>query len=192
MIYFSLDIETNGLFPGVNSMISLGAAAIDVNAKQPRIASTFKVNLNPLRDYVVDEDTMNWWKQFPIQYMMATVAAEDPADAMRSFDKWVTETKDSDKPVGAAWKPGFDLAFINHYSGKFLNKNIFGRAGSGLDIKTLTAVALNKPFSEVKIAEVPLKLKEPYYGNHTHDAREDAIEQAFVLYNARKMLKSKI
>lgn len=183
-VYFSIDIETNGLAAGINSMISLGAAAIDVDSGT--IVSTFKRNLKPILDLAVCEDTMNWWKGFPAAYKAATDGAQEPEVAMRDFVTWVKEVG-GDKPVGAAWKPGFDMAFVRYYLHRFANGDVFGRAGSGLDIKTLTAIALGQSFSQTQIATVPQELKGSL-AEHSHDALEDAIEQAYVLHNARKML----
>lgn len=187
-IYFSVDIETDGLAAGINSLISLGVAAIDVDSGL--IMGTFKRNLRPAYGMQVCQDTMNWWKGFPEAYKRATESAWHPSAAIEEFVGWVNAFG-IEKPVSAAWKPGFDLAFLRYYLHRFGPGDIFGRSGSGLDIKTLTAVALNQTFSETQIATVPTWMKGPIT-THSHDALEDAIEQAHVMYNARKMLNSKI
>lgn len=187
-IYFSVDIETNGLAAGINSMISLGVAVIDMT--NGHIVTGRKWNLLPLPDLKVDEDTMNWWKQFPQAYEAATHDAAPASEAIKQFDHWVRyicNLYKIERPVMACWKPGFDGAFVRYYTHRFLGVDIFGRAGSGLDIKTLTAIALNKSFSEVQIGTVPNELKGGFT-NHSHDALEDATEQAYVMYNAAKKL----
>lgn len=187
-IYFSADIETNGLVPGINSMISLGIAAI--NMSTGNLVATRKWNISPVDDLRVDPETMNWWKGFPEAYKRATDNAMSPYAAIPEFANWVKYVSDVyhiKHPVLACWKPGFDAAFIRYYLHRFGPGDIFGRGGSGLDIKTLACIALNKPFSEVKIGEVPVYLKGGYEA-HTHDALDDAIEQAHVLYNAVKQL----
>jgi hypothetical protein len=83
------------------------------------------------------------------------------------------------------------LAFLRYYLFRFQGGDIFGRAGSGLDIKTLTAIALGQKFSETQIATVPEELKQTK-AEHSHDALEDAIEQAHVMYNARKKLGARV
>lgn len=190
-IYFSIDIETNGLAAGINSMISLGVAAIDMDSGE--IIAVYKWNLKPLPDLKVDEGTMEWWKRFPDAYRRATEDAVDAEEAITAFAKWVAyicEIMNIERPVCAAWKPAFDLGFIRYYLHRFVGKDIFGRAGSGLDIKTLTAIALNQPFSETQIGTVPEFMKGE--AEHTHDALDDAIEQAHVMYNACQRLQVKL
>lgn len=188
--YFSIDIETNGLAAGINSMISLGAAVI--NMENGEFVATYKWNLKPLPDLQVDASTMEWWAKHPEAYLRATEDAMDAEVAIAQFDKWVRyicEIGDIGLPVCAAWKPAFDVGFLRYYLFRFIGKDIFGRAGSGLDIKTLTAIALGQPFGETQIGTVPEYLKGSK-AEHNHDALDDAIEQATVMYNACKVLRS--
>ena len=184
-IYFSVDIETNGLAAGLYSMLSLGVAAIDMETGE--ITSTFKENLEILPDLMVCPDTMEWWKKFPEAYQRARENSIPALIVMQDLEHWVTSTRSDYHPVSAAWKPAFDLGFLQYYLHRFLGRSIFGRAGSGLDIKTLAAIALNQRFSDTQIGKVPAWLKGSIE-THSHDALEDAIEQAHVLYNAAKKL----
>lgn len=183
-IYFSVDIETNGLAAGHNSMIQLGCAAIDMDTAE--LVGTFKRSLFPLSDMKVDKSTMEFWEKFPDTYQKIVATMEDPAIVIKDFDTWV-RAFGIQYPVGAAWKPGFDMAFLRYYLYRFCDGDVFGRAGSGLDIKTLTAIALNQPFTETQIAKVPSSLKGTT-DEHSHDALADAIEQANVMYNAMRKL----
>lgn len=188
-IIFSVDIETDGLAPGINSMISLGVAAMDMETG--KISGRFKRNLEPVPDLKQDPDTMTWWKGFPEAYKKATENSLWPLVAMTDLESFV-DSFGQDKPVAAAWKPGFDLAFLRYYEIKYLSKMIFGRVGSGLDIKTVAALALGQLFSDTQIGTVPGWMKGPSTGEHTHDALEDAIEQAYVLYNALNHTNSQL
>lgn len=187
-IYFSVDIETDGLAPGINSMISLGAAAISMDTGE--IFGGFKRNLKPVEGLMQDPDTMEWWKGEPEAYVRATDGAMHPEQAMYHFASWVNDFK-QEHPVAAAWKPGFDLAFLRYYEIKYLGKMLFGRAGSGLDIKTVAALALGQSFSETQIGTVPDWMKGSE-DKHNHDALDDAVEQAHVLYNALNHPYSKL
>jgi DNA polymerase III alpha subunit (gram-positive type) len=184
-IYYSVDIETNGLAAGLHSMISLGVAAIDMETGE--ITSTFKRNLEVLPDLAVCPLTMEWWKGFPEAYQRARENASFPYKVMYELEGWVLATKSEDHPVVAAWKPSFDIGFLQYYLHRFLGRSIFGRAGSGLDIKTLAAIALNQKFSETKINKTVERLY-PNMPPHSHDALEDAVEQAHVMYKAVKIL----
>lgn len=188
-IYYSVDIETNGLAPGINSMLSLGVAAINMDTGG--IVGKFKRNLYPVEYLEEDPDTMEWWKGFPEAYKLATISKVMPRLAMAELMIFV-DSFGQERPVAAAWKPGFDLAFLRYYEIRYLGKMLFGRAGSGLDIKTVAALALGQRFDDTQIGTVPAWMKFPSEGNHTHDALDDAIEQAHVLYNALNHPNSKL
>lgn len=184
-MFYSIDIETNGLCPGINSMLSLGAVAF--NPYTGEMPTLFQMNLLPLSDTIEDVDTMNWWKQFPEAYKQATTDAGDPKQIIESFVFWVNASSEGKKKVACYWKPEFDGAFVRYYLFRFTGQHIFGRSGSGLDIKTTTALALGQKYSETQIANVPRnwcgKISE-----HNHNALDDAIEQAHVYMNAIKKL----
>lgn len=179
-IYFSVDIETNGLAPGIHSMLSIGVAAIDMDSG--KIVGTFKRNLKPIPELLICPDTMEWWKKFPEAYKRATENAMHPQQAMLHLASWV-KGFGIKYPVAAAWKPMFDLGFLRYYEVRYTGEIIFGRSGSGLDIKTVAALASGKSYSETQIAEIPNWMKSSN-DKHSHDALEDAIEQAHALFNA--------
>lgn len=129
-----------------------------------------------------------FWQKFPEAYKRATENAQDAAIVIPNFVKWV-QCYDIPYPVVAAWKPGFDIAFLRYYLYRFVGGDIFGRGGSGLDIKTLAAIASGQSFSNTRIGELN-QFKAPDLTNHTHDALDDAIEQAHVLFFARRHLRS--
>ena len=195
-IYISVDIETDGVVAGRNNMLSLGAVAIDMNNGE--IVSTFKVNLQLVPDLIVDENTMNWWKQFPEMYKAARKNAEPPAQAMQKFVDWVLGNATEDSII-FAWKPSFDCAFIKYYIDRFhpLGKELihgafFGRYRFGLDQKTVAAIALKQPYRKTKLDSLPNSLRLDENGEvmlqHSHDAMEDAYEQALILYNSVQRL----
>jgi hypothetical protein len=188
-LYISVDIETNGLVPGLHSMISLGAAAFDIETGV--IHGIFHHNLEPLDVLEVDIETMDWWKQYPEAYEQATQGAKPAIEVMRTFVKWIEHVKQktgAQKVVFAAWKPDFDLGFVRFYLGWFGLENPGGRAGSGFDIKTAASLALGIPYSETKVSSVTaLWLNDAV---HTHNAVEDAAQQAKLAHLAYKTLKS--
>ena len=56
--YIVTDIEADGPVPGLYSMISLAAAAVD---EKGEVLSTFFENLLPLPTAAQHPDTMRWW-----------------------------------------------------------------------------------------------------------------------------------
>jgi hypothetical protein len=190
-IYFSMDIETDGVVAGRNNMLSLGACAIDMETGD--IISTFKMNLSLVPDLLVDRDTMNWWKQHPEAYQAARKDAVPPSVVMIEFVRWVLNFSTPDSII-FAWKPVMDLAFVRYYlhrfhpQGEFLAiHSIFGRQGFGMDQKTVAALTLRQPYRKTKMDSLPnsvrLNDKSEVIEQHSHDALEDAMEQAHIFWN---------
>ena len=186
-LYFSVDIETNGLMPGFNSMISLGAVAFDLQTGQEY--GTFLQNLVPDPDTVEDPGTMEWWKGFPLKYIEATTNPLPPAEVLLNYATWWQGLAGDKTAVFSYWKPAFDGAFIRYYRYKFLKQQT-NRFSDGVDIKTLAATALGWAYSDTKIETVP----ESYKGGlfHSHNALEDAIEQKNVLVSAYSIIRTAI
>lgn len=190
-IYFSCDIETDGVVAGRNNMLSLGACAIDMDTGT--IVSTFKRNLHTMCDLRSDLDTMRWWKRFPEAFASARADAREPKEVMQDFVDWVIHSATPDSII-FAWKPVMDLAFVRYYIHRFHPQgadlcinSIFGRQGFGLDQKTVAALALQQPYRKTKMDSLPesvrLNDKNEVIEQHSHDALEDAIEQAHIFWN---------
>lgn len=190
-IYFSVDIETDGVVAGRNNMLSLGACAIDMETGN--IVATFKQNLSLVPDLIVDADTMNWWKLHPEAYQAARKDALPPSRVMDEFVMWVLNYSTPDSII-FAWKPVMDLAFVRYYVHRFHSRgeyltihSIFGRQGFGLDQKTLAALTLRQEYRKTKMDSLPdsvrLNDKNEVIEQHSHDALEDAMEQAHIFWN---------
>jgi hypothetical protein len=195
-VYFSVDIETDGVCAGRNNMLSLGAAAIDMDTGT--IVDRFKMNLSTVPGLNQDADTMRWWKLYPDAYRRARENAQLPSTVMKDFVTWVNSKASKDSII-FAWKPVMDLAFLRYYIHAFhpygedlIINSIFGRQGFGLDQKTVAALALRQPYRSSKMDNLPNSLRLDEHGdiiaNHSHDALEDAVEQAYILYNCLRRL----
>jgi 3' exoribonuclease, RNase T-like len=195
-IYISVDIETDGVVAGRNNMLSLGAAALNMNTGE--IVGTFKKNLTTIRDLIVDRDTLNWWKSYPEMYLKARENALPPDWVIQDFVDWVDKFAGPDSLI-FAWKPVMDLAFVRYYIHRFHPRgeelcinSIFARQSFGLDQKTLTAIALRQPYRKTKMDSLPPSLRLDEEGNvmlkHSHDALEDAVEQAHIFWNSVRRL----
>lgn len=188
--HFSIDIETDGVVAGRNNMLSLGAAAIDM--LHGVVIGQFKVNLELISGVDHDPDTMRWWKDYPDAYRAARFASVDPAYAIKRFVDWV-QSYQTDDSIMVSWRPDFDHAFVRYYIHRFhpnaeqllVKHTTFSTA---VDIKTVVAIALRQSYRETKTKNVPNSLRIDDLGNvikaHSHDAREDAVEQAYIYYNA--------
>ena len=173
--YFSVDVETDGLTPGVNAMLSIGAVAFDGATLEP--LNTFSINLVELAGTRPDQGTVEWWKQFPTAWEMTRRDPQPPLPALRRFAEWVRATAKEARPVFCAWPLNFDASFIAHYFSVLSEKNPFGIGG--LDMRSLWMGLSGMPYVECDDEKVP----EPWQSKHkhTHVALEDALQQGDVL-----------
>lgn len=183
-IYVSLDVETDGDIPQVNSMLSLGAAAFvrDVENCDWIPVGTFSQNLRVLPGAVADARTMTeFWVRNPTAWHLATINAREPEIVMREFQTWLLKLKEDwpNKAVtGFAGPTGFDFTFIRWYMCKFLgNSEPFGHKCD--DLRSRASSALKIPYSKAGKSAFPahwFRDNKP----HTHVAVDDAVEQGWI------------
>ena len=170
--YVSIDMEADGPYVGEHSMLSLGAVALVGENREDW--STFKVNLKPLEGATQHPNTMKWWKRFPEAWEAATTNPLDPKEAMQKFLDW-TYTLPVGPKIACIW-PGWDFMWVHWYFEHFLGYDPFGFAY--LDAKSYAAGMLNIPFGRSQKFNFPYEWMEEHTGKHSHDALEDAMEQA--------------
>ncbi len=181
-IYFSVDIETDGPIPGQNSMLSLGAVALDATGHE---LSTFTINFVELPGAVADASTMEWWAKQPAAVVEAARSSpQDPKTAMTRFYNWVRETTfirgdKAESPVFVGYPAGFDFLFVYWYLVKFCGTSPF--SFSALDIKTFAMAVMGCGYRDInKKTMAPFKPKDL---RHTHVALDDAREQGQLFIN---------
>jgi hypothetical protein len=93
---------------------------------------------------------------------------------MIAFQNWIAATARDAKPVFVGFNGAFDWAFVNFYFQEYLGENPFGIGG--IDIKSFYMGLSGCNWEGTKSSKIPSKFK----GNsrHTHNALDDAIEQA--------------
>lgn len=183
-IYFSIDIETLGSVAGIHSMISLGCVAF---RPEGEILATYTANLRPLTDLQIDPATVEWWKQFPEAFEESTHDARGAEEVLKEFDAWVRQTAGNASATACCW-PNWDFGFVHYYLHRFAPVNR-SETSCGcvfthrcLCIRTLVTAALGLPFRGFGKREIP---KEWFGGvGHSHNALEDALEQAHLCINA--------
>jgi len=168
-IYVSVDVESDGPIPGPNSMLSLGAAAYQLDET---LVDTFSANLKTLEGASGNPETMAWWETQPEAWKACRSNPVAPQSVMLRFTEWLNRLPG--KPVCVCYPAGYDFTFVYWYLIKFTGKSPFGF--QALDIKTLAMAVLRKPFRETSKRNMP---KEWFEGlpKHTHKAVDDAIEQ---------------
>ena len=177
--YISVDIESDGACPGVNSLLSIGAAAFDGVSEKP--AATFYVNLDTLPEACVDESTRKFWEDNKEAYAATRVDTKPPRIAMRLFADWLSKL--GGRPIFVGYPAAFDSLYVFWYFNTFLRLNPFG--WHALDIKTYAMSVLGVPYSRAVKRHMPgawFKDLPP----HTHNALDDAIEQGILFTRIHK------
>lgn len=99
-----------------------------------------------------------------------------PAQAMKNFAYWIKWVAKDRVPKFVGFNLGFDWSFINWYFIKYVGENPFGI--SGIDTKSVWFGKFKPIWHETSKTHIKreLNLNIP----HTHNALDDAIEQAIV------------
>jgi hypothetical protein len=177
-VYFSADVETDGAIPGPFSLLSFGlvyAGRFDGQQfKVPaRYDQTFYRELRPISpDFEPEALAIN---RLDRDRLMKE--GEDPREAMTAAFRWVRNIAGTARPVLVAYPLSFDWTFLYWYFVKFSSEGSPFNHSSCFDIKTAIAVKNRLPIAQsgrMGLVGLELDAKRP----HTHNALDDAIEQA--------------
>jgi hypothetical protein len=177
-LYCSVDIETDGPCPGLNSMLSLAVAAFD---NEKVLQGQFTVNIKALPEATQDKDTMEeFWSKFPEQWKETQYNAVEPGEAMTLLHNWLVGLKKQGyKLVFVGFPASFDFTFVHYYLCRFVGQNIFGY--KALDIKSYAMGVLGSTFGKAGKSDFPDEWIPS--APHTHVALDDAIEQGLLFCN---------
>jgi hypothetical protein len=176
-LYISADVETDGPVPGRHSLLSFGlavAARFDGRRLQPADpeAQTFYRELRPAFE---DIDT----QALAVSGLDRTrLLAEgvDPAEAMTAAAAWVLDIARDDRPVMVAFPLAFDWLWLQWHFLRFSPDGSPFSFSSCLDMKTLFWARQGTPLGGAGKGDLPPELRP--MRRHTHNALDDAIEQA--------------
>jgi hypothetical protein len=175
-IYISLDIEADGPIPGPFSMLAFGLA----------VAGRFDG-----RSFErVDPEEWTYYRELaPISPSFDPQALEvahldrtrlesegmPPEQAMNDVSKWIATVSGDHRPVIVGFPLLFDWMFFYWYLRKF-TKDPPITFSSGLDMKSIYQQKAGVTFGAAGKTDLPsfLRSSRP----HTHNALDDAIEQA--------------
>jgi hypothetical protein len=175
-IYISADVEADGPIPGRYSMLSFGlavASTFDGTTFAPRgpDEATFYRELQPIAG--------DWLAQAVAASGLDRDAlagdGADPKAAMKEAVAWIHEVADGMQPVLVGYPAVFDWMFLHWYFVAFAGDSPFGFSAA-LDIKTMYQQKASVTIEDAGRADLPpaLRASRP----HTHNARDDAVEQA--------------
>lgn len=160
--YISVDVETAGPIPGTYSLLSIGACVVG------QVSESFYVELQPITQSFIPEAMKIVGK--PLEDFSRT--GHTPEEAMKLFRDWITSKGPS--PVFVGFNATFDWSFVNWYFHTYLGDNPFGIGG--IDIKSYYMGIAGCAWEDTRSSRIPAEFK----GNsrHTHNALDDAVEQA--------------
>ena len=181
-LYLSVDVEADGPIPGPYSMLSLGLCVagrfdgVSYERRDPA-ACTFYAELRPIsEDY---EPAALEVSRLDRDALMSS--GVDPAVAMRDLAFWIADTAGDNRPIVCAYPAAFDWAFLYWYLRRFGPEPGPMSFSSCLDIKTMYAVKARVPFGRAGLDDLPASLRSSR--SHTHNALDDALQQADVFSN---------
>jgi hypothetical protein len=182
-VYFSIDIETDGQVPGLNSMRSLGLFAF--TAEHIPIGE-FKVNLAPFPGANPDPETMKWWAETEEKRAMwrdiNTHNVRDPSEAMYEALGFIHVQKEKTgfRPVCVASPVGFDFSFFRWYAFATTGRDSpFGHRC--LDVRTYVMALYGRRYMESSNRDLPPEIRTEL--PITHDSLADARTQGHIFFN---------
>lgn len=181
-VYISADVETDGPIPGPYSLLAFGLCVAGTydGSKFERFSpeeETFYAELRPISD--------QWQREaLDVNGLDRDVLAregEDPREAMERAALWVASVVGDRRAVLVAYPVAFDWAFLYWYFVRFARSGSPFGYSSCLDIRTLYQARARTVHDRSGKNTMPEALlpSRP----HTHNALEDAIEQAELFSN---------
>jgi len=181
-VYFSADVETDGPIPGPFSMLSFGlvlAGTFDGEtfSRPADYRETFYRELQPVsNEFQVEALRVNGLDRDRL-----IDEGVDPFTAMTDAAGWVNTIAGSGRPVLVAYPLSFDWSFLYWYFIRFAKNGSPFNHSQCFDIKTAFAVKAHIPIASAGRTKLMPALRSN--GVHTHNALDDAIEQAQVFAN---------
>lgn len=180
--YFSADVETDGPIPGPYSMLSFAlvyAGRFDGQRfdRPTNFANVFYRELRPIST-VFEPEAL---RVNGLDRDRLVREGSDPVAAMTEATDWVWSVAATAQPVLVAYPLSFDWTWLYWYFMRFGQKGSPFNHSRCFDIKTAFAVKAKLPIADAgrsKMMEF-LRPDRP----HTHDARDDAVEQAEIFAN---------
>jgi hypothetical protein len=180
--YFSADVETDGPIPGPYSMLSFGlvyAGTFDGKQfRRPRdYSNSFYRELRPISsEFEPDALRVNGLDRGRLLR-----EGIDPHDAMTQASRWILGVAGNVRPVLVAYPLSFDWAWLYWYFVRFSASGSPFNHSQCFDIKTAFAVKAGIPIVQAGRSRIAPSLSSSRV--HTHNAVDDAAEQAEIFAN---------
>jgi hypothetical protein len=181
-LYISTDVEADGPIPGPYSMSSIGMVACATfdgrTFTRLDLSDRFYRELKPISERF-DEAAA---AVSGLDRAELIASGHEPATAMSECVAWLGEVAAAfrARPIFVAYPLGFDWLFTYWYLVQFAGSSPFGHSGH-LDMKSIFATKARVPVRNVGKRSMPKHLLSTRA--HTHNALDDAIEQAELFCN---------
>jgi len=195
--YISVDIEASGKTPGKYSMLSLGACVVGDTSKQfyrelKPISEKFMPDAMPVAclglkcleglQHKPEYNPTNKLFKPALVLKVLKKEGEEPRKVMTAFRDWIMEVTKGYRPVIAARPTIFDGMFVAWYFDNFCDSdNPFGHSGE--DINSMYRGLMRDEYTSIDAIKLEAKVK------HTHNALEDAVEQALKFEKVLDLMK---
>jgi hypothetical protein len=188
-VFISLDVESDGPFPGLNSMLSAGYAAFVDGQKEP--VSTFYRNLDFIEGATQNPKTMEWWNSTEENRRMYEATRIDtiPGEQfVADFIDWRnTNFPNNEWDVVVVCYPlAYDWKWPDYYFCRYHGENPLGFSRA-IDLKSYIFARLGTRWVKTTKRHFPKRWFPDI--PHTHHAMDDAIEQGMLFMNVREEFK---
>jgi hypothetical protein len=176
-VYFSADVETDGPIPGPFSMLSFAlvyAGRFDgAHFTRPdAFDRTFYRELKPISaNFEPEALQVNGLDRDRL-----CREGEEPEEAMTAASLWIGQAAGNERPVLVAYPLSFDWAWLYWYFRRFSKEGSPFSHSRCFDLKTAFAVKAALPIAQASKSNLIPELRSKR--RHTHNALDDAIEQA--------------
>lgn len=184
--YISVDVETDGPIPGPYSMLSIGMAYCgSFNGRTMELTpfpkKTFYAELKPIsEDFENEALHVNG-----LNRKRLLSEGTEPEVAMNMASAWINEVSGDNRPIFVAYPASFDWLWMHWYFVRFTKAGSpFGHSGC-FDLKTAVAVKGRMPLSMASKSQLPISMQSDL--PHTHNALDDALEQANIFFKLMVM-----
>ena len=169
--WISVDVETSGPTPATGSLIAIGACLVE----RPEEGIELLLRPDPGLPWLAEAESIHGLARDDLRR-----DGLEPALALARLEAWLARVVPAgSRPIFVALNAPFDWMFVADAAWRHLGRNPFG--SSALDIKALylgrhlDAVERWRDTSRLRILE-----RYPVDLPHTHDALDDAREQAAI------------
>jgi hypothetical protein len=175
-VHISIDVEADGPVPGPYSMLALGMSVAGRFDGERFVAAdpereTFYTELRPISD-TFDPEALRVAR---VDRDALCRDGPEPHEAMDAAADWVRMVSGEHMPVAVCWPLAFDWPFVHHYFVRYTQRPPFGFSAC-LDMKTVYQHEAWVTMGRAGKDDLPEELRPRR--DHTHHARDDAIEQA--------------